>query len=172
MKKMIKLSPHVLEELKKPLGELIVNSENILDKIADKRIISIGDICTINLIKSRIKPHLAVFDLKSQRKELTKELKDIIEASYPKPKRYDNTPGTISEKLLSDAKALLKEGGGILIEGEEDICALAFIKEATSKDVIIYGQPKEGIVLIKPTKEIKEKIEKWILSSRAFSHKV
>ena len=169
---MIKLSSSVLNKLKKPLGEMFQNAGELSTKIKGKRLICIGDICTINLIKIGIIPHLAVFDFKSQRKELEQTLKDILKKNYQDPEKYENIPGTISEELLKDAELLLQKGGGILISGEEDLCALAFILSAKENDLILYGQPNEGIVLIKSTKELKRKIENWILSSRTFSHKM
>lgn len=169
---MIKLSEEVLIELKKPLGKVFPTIQQLIATSKRKKIISIGDISTINMINTGTKPHLAVFDFKSHRKELESQLKNILEINYPNPKKYENESGTISNDLINDAPKLIEEGGGILIKGEEDICALAFIMSADDRYVIIYGQPKEGIVLIKPTNELKNKIKKWILSSRTLSHKV
>ncbi|MGV8085276.1 MAG: DUF359 domain-containing protein [Candidatus Bilamarchaeum sp.] len=169
---MVNLTQEILSELKKPLGKIFVNIEEMLKETKGKKIISIGDISTINLIKCGVTPHVAVFDFKSQRKELENDLKKILENVYPNPKQYKNEAGTISDQLIKDAPKLLKEGGGVLVIGEEDICALAFIMSTKNQYSIIYGQPKEGIVLVKASEQLKRKIKKWILSSRALSHKV
>jgi uncharacterized protein (UPF0218 family) len=63
---------------------------------------------------------------------------------------------------MEDAQGLLQQGGAILIRGEEDLCALAFILEAGENDAIVYGQPGRGIVMVVPGHEVKEKIRKMI----------
>ena len=157
----------IRKTLKRPLGELHKDFRRIRELSRDHRIISVGDICTLELFSMNIKPHLAVFDHKYMRKPLDPGLISILNLHFKNPKRYANPAGTLSEKLIKDAGELIENGGGILIDGEEDLTALAFIKAAGEKDIIVYGQPEEGLVVVVPDKEIKKKIEGW-LSSFAF----
>ena len=39
-----------------------------------------------------------------------------------------------------------------MIDGEEDLTALAFIDAADKETILIYGQPKKGMVLVYPEK--------------------
>src|SRR4029453_8558056 len=140
----------VRKSLKQPLGELQTDFRGIRALSQKHRIISIGDVCTLGLLAMGIKPHLAVFDHLFMRKELDPAMVRILELQFPEPKGYKNPAGTLSEALLEDGGRLLEGGGAVLIDGEEDLTALAFVMAAAEDDVIIYGQPNEGLVVVRP----------------------
>ncbi len=167
---MVKINQKMRVFLQKPVGKLYKNIENAKNEIANKRIIAVGDVVTLKLISKKIMPHLSVFDYQSKRKKLAKKYIVKLKKYFPKALPYVNTPGTISSKLIKDAKKLIEKGGGIRIIGEEDLTAIAFILAGSKKDRIIYGQPNKGIVIVQPNK-IKKKLKK-LLSVASFSHKV
>ncbi|HSB47580.1 MAG TPA: DUF359 domain-containing protein [Candidatus Bilamarchaeum sp.] len=167
---MIAVSEAVREELKKPLGAVIRDISG-LGRKPDERIISIGDVCTLEFLSRGIIPHLSVFDFKSMRKPLHEKGRKAL-MSLGEAKKYANPPGTISESLLADAGMLLEKGGAVLIDGEEDLTALAFILEAGKKDIIVYGQPREGMVIVRADSKLKKKIKGWLASSAALGHEV
>lgn len=162
---MVKIPEDARSQLKKPLGKLYRDFKEIRKLSKDHRIISIGDICTLGLLAMGIKPHLAVFDFLFMRHRLDAEMENILKMHYKKPKKYKNPAGTVSEKILADAEKLLRKGGSVLIEGEEDLTALAFIRSAGPRDIIVYGQPHMGLVVVKPEKKLKKKIEKWLATA-------
>lgn len=159
---MVKISGNARKALKKPLGRVYKTIRTIGKLSKAHRIISVGDVCTLALLDAGIKPHLAVFDFRYMRKKLKRQDITRLRTQYPEPLIYSNPPGTLSDKLVLDAGSLLDRGGAILIEGEEDLTALAFIKAAGKRDVIVYGQPGEGIVLVKADERIKKKIERFL----------
>jgi len=166
---MVRISEEVKNELKEPIGELFSDPTDLEGFILKERkkqgrhrIIAIGDVCTATLLSRGISPHLAVFDYHTRRADADKETLDILKKAYGSMKRYDNPAGTVSDILFREAKALIEEGGAILIDGEEDLTALAFIRGADEDDMVLYGQPGEGIVMVRPTKEIKRRIEGWL----------
>jgi uncharacterized protein (UPF0218 family) len=154
--------------LKKPLGRLHP-SPSFLRK-TKRRIISVGDESTLVMLENGIKPHLAVFDFKIKRKKITKSKMRILLSSFGKIMRYKNKKGTLSDYLLRNAGELMKKGGAILIDGEEDLTALAFILEGGKKDIVVYGQPDKGLVSVKPEKA-KRRVLK-ILTGSTLGHKV
>ena len=156
---------NVRKELKRPLGELHIDFRKIRKLSGGKRIISIGDVCTLGLLAMGIRPHLAVFDHRYMRNELEPGSVKILEQNFPDPLKMSNPPGTLSEDILRDAGELIEKGGAILIEGEEDLTALAFIKSAGKNDLIIYGQPNEGMVVVKADEKVKKKIERWLAAA-------
>jgi GTP-dependent dephospho-CoA kinase len=156
---MVEISPEVREQLKIPLGRFVDAAALRSQRC---RIISIGDVCTLGLLESGIMPHLAVFDFRSMRHELEPAMVRALRSAFRNPVRYQNPPGTLSDEILRDAPALIKKGGAILIDGEEDLTALAFILAASGDDVVIYGQPNEGLVLVRPDENIKRKIKGWL----------
>ena len=168
---MVRISEETKNELKEPIGELFSDPKDLEGFIRKEqkkpgrhRILSIGDVCTATLLSLGIKPHLAVFDYHTRRAEADRKTLDALGEEYGAPTRYDNPAGTVSDSLIKEAKALIMKGGAILIEGEEDLTALAFIREADEDDLVLYGQPGEGVVLVRPTKEIKRKIERWLFA--------
>ena len=161
---MVFISEGVKEELRKPLGRLC---RKFPERLIGRRIISIGDVCTLGLVWAGISPHLAVYDLRSMRKPLALPEARMLRSIYRNPRRYRNPAGTLSDRIMKDAGKLIAKGGAVLIEGEEDLTALAFILGAGEKDVIVYGQPGEGLVVVVPNNKLKKKIEGWLASSAA-----
>jgi len=161
---MVKISESAKEELKKPLGSVCASIACALELAKGRRIISVGDVCTLALLDAGIIPHLAVFDFLFMRHTLGEDGKAKLRTQYPRPRTYDNPAGTVSDKLITDATALIEKGGAVLIIGEEDLTALAFMLVAGKRDIIIYGQPNEGLVIVVPDKETKKKAAKFLSS--------
>jgi uncharacterized protein (UPF0218 family) len=168
---MVEIPDRVRSQLKRPLGKLYKDFREIKKLSRDHHIIAIGDVCTLGLLAMGIKPHLAVFDFHFMRHELDSGIQSILKLYYKKPARYRNPAGTISERILKDAPKLLRKGGGVYIEGEEDLTALAFIRSGGPKDVIVYGQPHVGMVVVKPDAKIKKRVERW-LSAASLGHEI
>jgi uncharacterized protein (UPF0218 family) len=162
----------VKKELKRPLGELHIDFRKIRKLSSHRRIISIGDVCTLGLLAMGIRPHLAVFDHHYMRNKLDQGFVKILASNYPRARRMSNPAGTLSEEILRDAGKLIERGGAILIDGEEDLTALAFIMGAGKNDMIIYGQPNEGMVIVLPDEKVKKKIEKWLSAAVSLGHEV
>jgi uncharacterized protein (UPF0218 family) len=162
---MIRISDKARQELKKPLGRLVTDSSELAQIVNDHKIVSVGDICTLTLLDLGIMPHLAVYDYRYMRRDLEQEKIAKLEGIYPSPKTFLNPAGELSEEILQEAANLLAEGGAILIKGEDDLTALAFISAASADYLILYGQPDEGIVVVRPDRETKEKIRKIIGST-------
>jgi uncharacterized protein (UPF0218 family) len=159
---MVEISQKTREELRKPLGMLYSEVSQMQERDFVKRIISVGDICTIKLLKYGITPHLAVFDFKFMRNDLDPKEKSILTRKYQDPIVYSNPAGSLSDDIIQDAPELLDKGGAIFIDGEEDLCALAFILSASEDDRVVYGQPDQGIVVVKPDERIKERIRRML----------
>lgn len=162
----MRIPEQVKKELKKPLGKVHKDFKEIKTLSRTHRIVAVGDVCTLGMLAMGIMPHLAVFDHLYMRRRLTPGVIRILEFHFKKVKRYKNAPGTLSKGILSSASELLEEGGAVLIDGEEDLTALAFILAAGEKDIIIYGQPDEGMVIVKPNKALKDKIRGWLQLSK------
>ncbi|MEW6723073.1 MAG: DUF359 domain-containing protein [Candidatus Micrarchaeota archaeon] len=157
----------VRAKLKRPLGTLVTDYRRIGRLAKGRRVISVGDVCTLCLLAVGIRPHLAVFDHLFMRMRLDSGMVGALERNFSRPKRYRNPAGTLSEKILADAPALIRRGGAVLIYGEEDLTALAFILASGPKDVIVYGQPKKGMVVVLPDAKIKKKIAGWLSAAVA-----
>ncbi len=170
---MITFPQSIIKELKKPLGKVQQDYSEIKKLSRSHRIISVGDVCTLDLLDTGIRPHLAVFDYRFMRKDLEAEKIERLRKEFPVQKSYENPAGTLSEALLNDAAELIEKGGAVHIKGEEDLTALAFMLAAKENDLVIYGQPEKGVVLVKPDKILKSRIKELLTAaSAAFAHVV
>ena len=154
------LPKKVIAKLKKPLGKTHVSLAEIKRLSKTHKIIAVGDICVLALLGIGIRPHLAVFDYMYMRKELPDIMIGVFEREFTHMVTITNKAGTLSDTLNKRSKEFIKKGGAIRIKGEEDLTALPFIRDAEKNMVIVYGQPHEGIVVVHPTKKVKEFAEK------------
>ncbi|NPA48294.1 MAG: DUF359 domain-containing protein [Thermococci archaeon] len=167
------LTPELRRELKKPLGTLIRGElpspyGRIMGILKSApAVITVGDVVTENTMKAGITPDLAIYDGRTKRKEHEFE-----------PEKDDNTilidivnpPGTITYQLLTAVRDALREhkkrGRNVYIRvhGEEDLAAIPAVIYAPYGGVVLYGQPDEGVVLIRVTPECKRRCAKILAS--------
>lgn len=158
-----KLTPELRRRLKKPIGRLVRGSfsetmekiKDLVEKEEPPMIISVGDTVSKNLTKENISPKVSIVDNKVMRKRI-----QPIPLKADRILHAQNPPGTITEEAVTAIKeALLYNGHAkIVIDGEEDLLTLVVVRYALENSFVIYGQPLEGVVVVKVTKEKKEEI--------------
>ena len=154
------LPEYLRNELKKPLGRLLNEKEVLRVLKKHKIIISVGDISTLFLIKNGITPKVSYFDFKCKRREIKKSFVSVLKKFKAlEISRVKNARGTLSNNLIEKTKLALKMKGNvkIFVEGEEDLAVIPACIYAPLSSSIIYGQPDEGIVLIKVTEKMKKR---------------
>ena len=72
-----------------------------------------------------------------------------------------------SKKAIIDGLESSKRAQ-IVIDGEEDLLTLIAILYAPKNAFVIYGQPNEGIVLIKVSEKRKEDVKKILKEMKPF----
>jgi uncharacterized protein (UPF0218 family) len=150
------LTPELRLTLKQPLGILIRGSfaetmkklKNMVDEENPPSIISVGDTVSRNLIQNRFQPKLAIVDNKCMRKNIPPTLLAADTAVHVK-----NPQGAITEEAISTIQDTLKSSQRvkIVVDGEEDLLTLIAIAYASENSFVVYGQPYEGIVVVKVT---------------------
>jgi uncharacterized protein (UPF0218 family) len=158
---------HVLPEklrdlLKTPVGKL-VDEEGLLNLVRnEKHLISIGDQVTYTLLKNDIEPSFCVIDYKTKRGKCPLEIIQVLKSFGKKAIIIKNPAGTLSDDLFNTIKLAVEnlDVGSLRIEveGEEDLASLPAIYYAPPDATIIYGLPNKGVLVVKPTKEMKEKV--------------
>jgi len=149
------LTDKVSNELKKPFGKVYKELLSIEGKV-----ISIGDVTTKHLLSNGIIPDLSILDFKTKRNvpvEIPHKFKTVFEV--------ENPPGCISDKAIERIKYLSTihdRDMALIVKGEEDLLTIPVIKYFPEDTSVIYGQPDEGMVMLKITKELKQKIEKLL----------
>ncbi len=176
-----KISEELRQVLKEPIGQLIEGDDSDIFKIAPiiknlitetqpTMIITVGDqvIRLCNTIGERV--DIAIFDYKVNREKIYHSLSDIgfdgliCKIDYT----VKNSPGNISRTLVTAIKRALKENQinikSILIKviGEDDLAGVPAILLAPLDTVVIYGQPKKGLVFVKVTEEKKEELRRLV----------
>lgn len=147
------INPKDVQLLKQPFGMLVPDRQVTKEKVASmlkgaKKVVAVGDATTERLIGLGMAPDIAVIDGKERRS------KRSYPANYPaKELRCANPAGTISNdavKVLQDAMQL-PPPVRVFVDGEEDLLALPVFAMAPEGSTVLYGQPLEGLVVVKIT---------------------
>jgi len=138
-------------ELRKIWGTPLFNGEKetfkkfqqLIKKKKFKKIITVGDYCSLNL-PSDIK----IFDGKIRRKKIKKILNFSLRCSNP--------PGTIQKEVWSVLKKAIKNKENVFIEGEEDLLVIPSVLLSPRKTAVVYGFPEKGVCLIEVSSQVKK----------------
>ena len=163
---MFKLTDHLRMVLKDPLGNLVANEERTrsnLNDLVTSPLVLVGDVTASIMTNMGYDASIILVD------NHTKRGKEIPPLTV-KPSRtvnIKNPAGMIGEELFQAmeeaARSLETEDldGPILIEvdGEEDLSTLIAIKMMPDGSTVVYGQPEEGLVVVKVESSIKERVE-------------
>lgn len=161
--------------LKAPLGTLIRGSfietmKKLRDMTENEKspcVISVGDTVSKNLIKNHMHPKLSVIDNRVMRKNI-----EPIPITADETLKVKNPAGTITEEAITAIRDALRSNHRVklVVEGEEDLLTLIAILYAPENSLVVYGQPREGIVVVKVTAQKKAEIEE-ILKSMEIARK-
>ena len=150
---MLKLPESLRKTLKTPLGKVYKSLPDI-----DGDIVTVGDIVTKTVIENNITPKLSIFDLKTQR-----DIPVEINHTFKKIIKVKNPPGYISDEAIESIKYLSTiddKDIALLVDGEEDLLTLIVIKYFPVGTYVLYGQPNEGIVVLKIDNTLKQEIDR------------
>jgi len=142
------------EELKRPMGELYLGPEEILEVAVSSAVedfspgslIAVGDICVSSLLEIGLVPDIAIIDGFTKRNELEEKV-DI--SAYDALLNAINPAGQITPSFIDSIEnALVNEiPTCIEVDGEEDLAPLIVHLLAPLGTNVLYGQPNEGLVL-------------------------
>ncbi|MEM0057564.1 MAG: DUF359 domain-containing protein [Candidatus Bathyarchaeia archaeon] len=160
-----RLTAKLRRKLKKPLGELICGFYQetveklklLIEKEKPSCVVSVGDVVSKNLADAQVRLKLMIVDNRVMRSNI-----EPIKVMADEEKHIKNPPGTITLEALNAIKEAFKTDRTvkIVVEGEEDLLALLAVQYAPENSMIVYGQPREGLVVIKVTKEKKAEVDK------------
>ena len=160
----MKLPDSLREQLKIPLGELLleetVSKENIQKFLTDNSyIITVGDRTTEKMIDYGLIPSLQIIDgIEKREKRKPIALENATELTVENPPAEITTT---SVDLIKDAFTM-KSPVRILVNGEEDLLVLPVCIHAPDNAIVLYGQPNEGLVIVKITTEIRNKTQRLL----------
>ena len=126
--------------------------DDILGTTHKTKIISVGDVTTLNLHRAGVKPFIEVVDLKTKR-----GMEHQFE-SIPGSFQVSNPPGTLAHDLFLLLEKLMKSGGRVEVEGEEDLAVIPIIYYSDLNTLVVYGIPDKGMACIAVDADIKSRI--------------
>ena len=161
----MKLPDNLREQLKIPLGFLLLESEankkNIQKHISENSfIITVGDRTTEKMIEFGLIPSLQIID--GQEKRIKRNIPENFDVSTlltcdnPAAEITNQSIETIKKAFISQAPVR------ITVNGEEDLLVIPVCIHAPENSVVMYGQPNEGLVIVKITPEIRNKTQKLL----------
>jgi len=164
---MRRLTPKLREELKAPLGLLIQGSfdettktlKELIEKEKPSKIISVGDAVSNSMMKHGVSPQVLIVDNKVMRKPIGPIAVDADQTLQVK-----NPAGTLAEEAWAVIREALKgkHRTRVLVDGEEDLLTLVAVLCAPENSMVVYGQPHEGIVVVKVTEKTRKMMRRIV----------
>ena len=156
------LNDKLKAELQKPFGDLCSQADCAEKLRAYKKIVTVGDITTYNVVQAGIVPDVCIIDGITMRTKVPDEIYRAITIEPRTVYDVDNPAGSISQQLQNAVSGSMKNIGRsvrtrIVVNGEEDLAVIPAVIEAPLGTAVVYGQPSEGMVIIVTTREKKEK---------------
>lgn len=154
----LKMAPALDSELKTPMGVLFPGPEHdpevgmsaALDGMPPhvNLLITVGDVTTKTLLDMGVTPDLALIDGMTKRSKL--EEKDLVDPStFERILHAANPAGVLTPDLCDKLQLALSSDESVLLEvdGEEDLAPLVIHCFAPIGTVVLYGQPRTGVVM-------------------------
>ncbi len=162
-----RITPELCAEFKKPFGELIKGTTDetmnkmkaLIDKEKPAGIIAVGDTVSRNLFEYKIFPQLSIIDFKCMRKKIQPFKMPVDKTFY-----VENPQGTITRQAIDAIKEVLEseKSTQIIVDGEEDLLTIIAVLYAPENAFVVYGQPNEGIVIVRVTSKKKAEAADWL----------
>jgi uncharacterized protein (UPF0218 family) len=168
-------------QLAEPMGQLYTFIDDVpperrilpLLQQQNSLVVTVGDVVTDSLFSVHFYPNIAIIDNKTLRGEYKSNNLSNLETFYVR-----NPPATITHSawnMIHNLYKSFKEDNIrekmdlshhsnkentkiVVIDGEEDLLVIPCIMVAPIGSLILYGQPKQGIVIINVNKSVKETI--------------
>jgi len=156
------LPEHLKPKLRNPLGQLIIGPpsevnvklKELITAERPARVILVGDTISRNMVQSDIRSDVLIIDKREMRQRSADYIfgpREVFKATNPAGK-------ITAEAWRQVEKAILAGGSMVEVEGEEDLLTLVAILSAPLGSFVAYGQPGEGIVLVRVTAEKQREI--------------
>lgn len=138
----------------------------LLEKEKPSKIVSVGDVVSASMTKYGIFPHVMIVDNRVMRKPVKPfplEAGKILHLKNPPGTLTDEAWPTINEALSQTQRMV------VMVDGEEDLLTIVAVLCAPENSLVVYGQPHEGVVVVKATKQMKETMRRIVEAMETFS---
>ncbi len=160
----MKLPDSLRDQLNIPLGILLPESQvdktNIQKHLSENSyVITVGDRTTEKMIEFGLIPSLQIIDSMEKRsKREPPKLENATELTV------DNPAAEITSQSIGVIQQAftMQPPVRISVNGEEDLLVIPVCVYAPENAIVLYGQPNEGLVIVKVTPEIRNKTQKLL----------
>ncbi|MCW4045492.1 MAG: DUF359 domain-containing protein [Candidatus Bathyarchaeota archaeon] len=152
------VTPELRARLKVPFGVLIRGSfaeamhelQSIAAKDKPPVIVGVGDTVSRNLVAFGVEAGLLVTDSLRRRRRVAPAVFSGWRVVHVR-----NPAGVITEEAVAAVRAALAGGERVhvVVDGEEDLLTLIAVAFAAEGSLVVYGQPGEGLVVVRVTAE-------------------
>ena len=166
---MLSLPDELRSELKSPLGPVYTEADALLAaaNLDDPApLVTVGDVVTYHVLQAGHAPTVALVDERTEREAVDENVRTVLnrarEQTFTHVVEVKNPPATITEPLLDTLVAAIDrplETTMITIDGEEHLATLAAVLALPDAGAVVYGQPGEGMVLVKSDAETRERAQ-------------
>lgn len=148
--------------LKEPFGEVVAGSEDEVLKdltalerrLKPKKVICVGDAVSRLTLKSPFKVNLRIIDNRERRRKV-----EPVDYGARRMFKLHNPPGMIVEEAwIVVNQAVKTDDSLVIVDGEEDLLGLVAALEAPVGSLLLYGQPKVGVVAVKVNEDLKRRV--------------
>jgi cytidyltransferase-like protein len=155
----VTLSENAREYFSQPLGEVLTGNELTKPGIVPMTdvVAVVGDSSLEQFLEHRLPYQLGVYDQKQQRQAYSSSVMQHISPNFT----ASNPAGQITTDLSHNLMKCLpssptQKPAHILVQGEEDLAAVALILLLPLESIVFYGQPNQGLVRMKISEELKQ----------------
>jgi uncharacterized protein (UPF0218 family) len=148
---MYRLPVEMRETLARPIGRLFLSTEirgPLFAKVVKSAptLVSVGDRVTETIGGMGRPPDVQIVDGKENRKERSPPAVRHLSTI-----RVSNPPATITHAAIEGIKKAFerRKPVRVLVDGEEDLLAIPAVVLAPEGALVFYGQPGQGIVMIR-----------------------
>jgi len=155
----VKLAGENRHKFKEPLGVLVPDSNVTCDMLCamaqNSEIITVGDATTQRVLDCGIIPVVHIVDGLEKRSRRNPPSSNCLQMQCKNP------PGEITQNAVSVIQQAIAamEPVRVLVRGEEDLLVLPVCIHAPLGSTILYGQPNQGLVVIRLTKQVRDKAD-------------
>ncbi len=156
----IKLPIELRDELKNPLGEVVME-DHLHEVLANsEKIVSVGDLCSLTLFEKDIIPDIAIVDFATRRGDIGEMRAKILKIGQSVI-NVNNPGGMITKELWEAIETAYQSKLKVRIEvtGEEDLATLPAVWLAPEKTAVIYGLPGIGLIVVTDLNDAKTKVK-------------
>ena len=153
-----RLPPELRVRFKGPFGRLIRGTfaqtmRELKGIVAEEKpavVVGVGDTVSRNLVAFGVSPTLLVTDNVCRRRRVA----PVVFGGW-RVVRVCNPAGVITDEAVAAVRGALEscERVHVVVDGEEDLLVLVAVLYAPVGGLIVYGQPGEGLVVVRATVE-------------------